>query len=281
MENLSKRVLSGLVLFLVLVLIIYAVSSIDSKIGSYAITLITLVIFWEFYQFFEKKIIGLVFLLSPILSIILIPNSNDSNISLYLIIISCLIWALMSIRIIIFDNPKMNSIELFVLGYLLIYPAFISANFIYVNWSPSILLLIIFGVSIADTSAYFLGKKLGKTQLLPNTSPGKTLEGLIGACVITPIFIALIAFFLGYQFIGFFIFGLILTPISFIGDIVFSYVKRSRNKKDSSNLIPGHGGFIDLLDGTIAVLTFFWMFALYPTERIGEIIYENFLIYLI
>ena len=187
----------------------------------------------------------------------------------------------MSIRIIIFDNPKMNNIELFALGYLLILPAFTAATWIYVNWSSSILLLIIFGVSIADTSAYFVGKKLGKTQLLPNTSPGKTLEGLIGACVITPIFIALIAFFLDYQFIGFFICGLILTPISFIGDIVFSYVKRSRHKKDSSNLIPGHGGFIDLLDGTIAVLTFFWMFALYPTGRIGEIIYENFLIYLI
>ena len=280
MNNLSKRVLSGLVLFSLLVLIIYAASSIDSKIGAYAIALITLVIFWEFYQFFEKKVIGLVFLLSPILSITLIPNLLLDNI-FYLIIISCLTWVLMSIRIIIFDNPKMNNIELFALGYLLIFPSFISAIFIYGNWSPSILLLIIFGVSVADTSAYFIGKKLGKTKLLANTSPGKTLEGLIGACVITPIFLALIAFFLDYQFIGFFIFGLILTPISFLGDIVFSYVKRSRDKKDSSNLIPGHGGFIDLLDGTIAVLTFFWMFALYPTGRVGEIIYENFLIYLI
>ena len=280
MNNLSKRVLSGLVLFSLLVLIIYAASSIDSKIGAYAIALITLVIFWEFYQFFEKKVIGLVFLLSPILSITLIPNLLVDNI-FYLIIISCLTWVLISIRIIIFDNPKMNNIELFALGYLLIFPAFTAATWIYVNWNSSILLLIILGVSIADTSAYFVGKKLGKTQLLANTSPGKTLEGLIGACIVTPIFLALIAFFLDYQFIGFFIFGLILTPISFIGDIVFSYVKRSRNRKESSNLIPGHGGFIDLLDGTIAVLTFFWMFALYPTGRIGEIIYENFLIYLI
>jgi len=280
MNNLSKRVLSGLVLFLLLVLIIYAASSIDSKIGVYAIALITLVIFWEFYQFFEKKVIGLIFLLSPILSITLISNLLLDNI-FSLIIISCLTWALMAIRIIIFDNPKMNNIELFVLGYLIIFPAFTSATWIYVNLSPSILLLIVFGVSIADTSAYFVGKKLGNTQLLANTSPGKTLEGLIGACVITPISLALIAFFLDYQFIGFFIFGLILTPISFIGDIIFSYVKRCRNKKDSSNLIPGHGGFIDLLDGTIAVLTFFWMFAVAPTGRIGEIIYKNFLIYLI
>ena len=280
MNNLSKRVLSGVVLFSLLVLIIYAASSIDSEIGAYAILLITLVIYWEFYQFFEKKVIGLVFLLSPILGIILLPNYLP-NIITYLIIISCLTWVLMSIRIIIFDNPKMNNIELFILGSLLIFPAFISAEFIFFNWSPSILLLILFGVSIADISAYFVGKKLGKTQLLANTSPGKTLEGLIGACIITPILLALIAFFLDYSFIGFFLFGLILTPISFIGDIVFSYVKRSRNKKDSSNLIPGHGGFIDLLDGTIAVLTFFLVFALYPTGRIGEIIYENFLIYLI
>ena len=280
MNNLSKRVLSGLVLFSLLVLIIYAASSIDSKIGVYAIALITLVIFWEFYQFFEKKVIGLVFLSIPILSITLIPNLLLDNI-FYLIIISCLTWVLMSIRIIIFDNPKMNNIELFALGYLLILPAFTAATWIYVNWNSSILLLIILGVSIADTSAYFVGKRLGKTQLLANTSPGKTLEGLIGACIVTPIFLALIAFFLDYQFIGFLIFGLILTPISFIGDIVFSYVKRSRNRKESSNLIPGHGGFIDLLDGTIAVLTFFWMFAVAPTGRIGEIIYKNFLIYLI
>ena len=278
MNNLSKRVLSGLVLFSLLVLIIYAASSIDSKIGTYAIALITLVIFWEFYQFFEKKVIGLVFLSIPILSITLIPNLLLDNI-FYLIIISCLTWVLMSIRIIIFDNPKMNNIELFALGYLLILPAFTAATWIYVNWNSSILLLIILGVSIADTSAYFVGKRLGKTQLLANTSPGKTLEGLIGACIVTPIFLALIAFFLDYQFIGFLIFGLILTPISFIGDIVFSYVKRSRNRKESSNLIPGHGGFIDLLDGTIAVLTFFWMFAIAPIGRIGEIIYENFLIY--
>ena len=279
MNNLSKRVISGVVLFSLLTLIIYGASFIDSKIGSYAILLITLVIYWEFYKFFEKKVIGLVFLLSLIMSLILMLNFP--NMITYLVIFSCLTWVLMSIRIILFDNPKINSIELFILGYLILFPAYISADFIFGNWSPSILLLILFGVAIADTSAYFVGKKLGKTQLLANTSPGKTLEGLIGACIITPILLALIAFFLDYQFIGFFLFGLILTPISFIGDIVFSYVKRSKNKKDSSNLIPGHGGFIDLLDGTIAVLTFFWMFILYPTGRIGEIIYENFLIYLI
>ena len=279
MNNLTKRILSGIVLFSILFVIIYAASFIDSLVVTSIIAIITLLIYWEFYQFFENKVIGLVFLLAAIIGIFLFtPNPNAIP---YLIIISSLIWVIMFIRIIIFDNPKMNNIELFILGHLIILPAFISAVFIKVNWSSSILLLILIGVSIADTSAYFIGKKIGKTQLLKNTSPGKTLEGLMGACIITPIVLATIAFFLDYQFIGFFIFGLIITPISFMGDVVFSYVKRSRNKKDSSNLIPGHGGFIDLLDGTIAVLTFFMLFALYPTGRIGEIIYENFLIYLI
>ena len=279
MNNLTKRILSGIVLFSILFVIIYAASFIDSLVVTSIIAIITLLIYWEFYQFFENKVIGLVFLLAAIIGIFLFtPNPNAIP---YLIIISSLIWMIMFIRIIIFDNPKMNNIELFILGHLIILPAFISAVFIKVNWSSSILLLILIGVSIADTSAYFIGKKIGKTQLLKNTSPGKTLEGLMGACIITPIVLATIAFFLDYQFIGFFIFGLIITPISFMGDVVFSYVKRSRNKKDSSNLIPGHGGFIDLLDGTIAVLTFFMLFALYPTGRIAEIIYENFLIYLI
>lgn len=278
MNNLTKRILSGVVLFSMLFLIIYTTSSIDWLIGAFAILLITFVIYWEFSQFFEKKAIRLGFLLSTIMVLILFLS--NPNIIPYIVIPSCLTWALMSVRIIIFDNPKINNIELFILGYLLILPAFHAAIFILANY-PSMILLILFGVSIADTAAYFVGKKLGKTQLLVHTSPGKTLEGLIGACIITPIFLALIAFFLDYQFIGFFIFGLIITPISFMGDVVFSYVKRSRNKKDSSNLIPGHGGFIDLLDGTIAVLTFFLVFALYPTGRVGEIIYENFLIYLI
>ncbi len=86
----------------------------------------------------------------------------------------------MFIRIIIFDNPKINNIELLILGYLLDYSSFHAAVLYIIQLLPQFLLLILFAVSIADTSAYFIGKKLGQNQLLPNTSPGKTLEGLMG-----------------------------------------------------------------------------------------------------
>ena len=143
--------------------------------------------------------------------------------------------------------------------------------------------MIIVSVSIADSSAYFVGKKYGKIKLLPNISPGKTREGLLGAIVITPLSLAIYAILMGYPIIGFLFFGLILTPIAFIGDVFFSLIKRSRNEKDSSHLIPGHGGFIDLLDGTIAALPFFMLLVIYPgdlgLENLSDLVYTYFLTY--
>ena len=131
--------------------------------------------------------------------------------------------------------------------------------------------MIIVSVSIADSSAYFIGKKYGKIKLLPNISPGKTREGLFGAIIITPSSLAMYAILMGYPIIGFLFFGLIVTAIAFIGDVFFSLIKRSKNEKDSSHLIPGHGGFIDLLDGTIAALPFFMLLVIYP----GDLGFEN------
>ena len=138
----------------------------------------------------------------------------------------------------------------------MIMPSYISGAFISYAYAK-ILLLILIAVSFADSAAYFFGKKYGKRILLPNTSPGKTLEGLIGAIIITPVFLVLISDYLEIKLFGAILLGVVLTPISFMGDVVFSFIKRSSNMKDSSSLIPGHGGFIDLLDGTIASLPFF------------------------
>ncbi len=69
--------------------------------------------------------------------------------------------------------------------------------------------------------------------------------------------ISTFAYIYGLNFLEFIFFGVVVTLISFIGDVSFSLLKRNRGIKQSSNLIPGHGGFIDLLDGVIAVLPFF------------------------
>ena len=153
----------------------------------------------------------------------------------------------------------MGTVEIFFSGYLMIFPSLISGIIIFEAYAK-VLMLSLIAVSFADSAAYFFGKKFGKKTLLQNTSPGKTLEGLIASFIATPIFLALLSGLMEINLSDAFIFGMIITPLSFVGDVVFSFIKRSANVKDSSNLIPGHGGFIDLLDGSIGSLPFLALF---------------------
>ena len=208
---------------------------------------------------------------------------SNIRIIVYMTIISCLVWILISLWIFVFDKPHLHNLWIFLLGYLTLIPTFVSLLWIIGNYSGAFILMIIVSVSIADSSAYFVGKKYGKIKLLPNISPGKTREGLLGAIVITPLSLAIYAILMGYPIVGFLFFGLIVTLIAFIGDVFFSLIKRSKNEKDSSHLIPGHGGFIDLLDGTIAVLPFFMLLVIYPSdlglESLDNLTYTYFLAY--
>jgi phosphatidate cytidylyltransferase len=287
MTNLTKRICSGVVLISLLFCIAYVTVVYDENIASYSSLAIFAIILWEYSRFIKNKVIRLLFL-SGFVLIWLLPitlggvNAYGSFV-FYMTIISCLVWVLISLWIFVFDKPHLHNLWIFLLGYLTLIPAFVSLLWIIGNYSGAFILMIIFSVSIADSSAYFVGKKYGKIKLLPNISPGKTREGLLGAIVITPLSLAIYAILMDYPIIGFLLFGLILTPIAFIGDVFFSLIKRSKNQKDSSHLIPGHGGLIDLLDGSIAVLPFFMLLAIYPIdlgfENLDNLINKYFLSY--
>ena len=270
MTDLTKRICSGVVLISLLFCIAYVTVVYDESIAWYSSLAISAIILWEYSRFIKNKAIRLLFL-SGFVLIWLLPitlggvNAYGSFV-FYMTIISCLVWVLISLWIFVFDKPHLHNLWIFLLGYLTLIPAFVSLLWIIGNYSGAFILMIIFSVSIADSSAYFVGKKYGKIKLLPNISPGKTREGLLAAIVITPLSLAIYAILMDYPIIGFLLFGLILTPIAFIGDVFFSLIKRSKNQKDSSHLIPGHGGLIDLLDGSIAVLPFFMLLAIYPID---------------
>ena len=288
MTNLTKRICSGVVLISLLFCIAYVTVVYDENIASYSSLAIFAIILWEYSRFIKNKVIRLLFL-SGFVLIWLLPitlggvNAYGSFV-FYMTIISCLVWVLISLWIFVFDKPHLHNLWIFLLGYLTLIPAFVSLLWIIGNYSGAFILMIIFSVSIADSSAYFVGKKYGKIKLLPNISPGKTREGLLAAIVITPLSLAIYAILMDYPIIGFLLFGLILTPIAFIGDVFFSLIKRSKNQKDSSHLIPGHGGLIDLLDGSIAVLPFFMLLAIYPIdlgfENLDNLINKYFWTYL-
>ena len=271
MTNLTKRICSGAVLISLLFCITYGTVVYDESIAFYSSLAISAIILWEYSRFLKNKAFRVLFFCGFFL-IWLLPITLGSvnaygSFVFYMTIISCLVWVLISLWIFVFDKPHLNNLWIFLLGYLTLISAFVSLLWIMpANTYGGAILIIIISVSIADSSAYFVGKKFGKIKLLPNISPGKTREGLLGAIVITPLSLAVYALLMDYPIIGFLLFGLILTPIAFIGDVFFSLIKRSKNQKDSSHLIPGHGGLIDLLDGSIAVLPFFMLLAIYPID---------------
>ena len=110
---------------------------------------------------------------------------------------------------------------------------------------------------LADTGAYITGKRFGRIKIAKNISPGKTLEGVIGAIVINIIFMLVVGLnFSKFNIINGIVFGLMITLLSIYGDLFISWIKRSAGVKDTGNLIPGHGGFLDRVDSFLLALPF-------------------------
>ncbi|MDH5387881.1 MAG: phosphatidate cytidylyltransferase [Gammaproteobacteria bacterium] len=115
-------------------------------------------------------------------------------------------------------------------------------------------------VWIADSGAYFSGKRFGKNKLAPNVSPGKTLEGLWGALFATGVYAVLGGYYFeltGAQWLMLVGMSLLLTILSVAGDLYESFLKREAGIKDSGNILPGHGGILDRVDGVLAVMPVF------------------------
>ncbi len=108
---------------------------------------------------------------------------------------------------------------------------------------------------LTDTFALFGGKLFGKHKLIPHVSPNKTIEGsIIGSTVATIGASIFYHYLISPVNIKIILATLVLSILGQIGDLIFSKIKRENNLKDFSNLIPGHGGILDRLDSTIAIM---------------------------
>jgi phosphatidate cytidylyltransferase len=136
------------------------------------------------------------------------------------------------------------------------------------NHSPLYLLSVMALVWIADIGAYFSGKAFGKHKLAPSISPGKSWEGAIGGCIAVVVIAALTVLFAHDTLADTFAVQVhdrrgwvVLVPVlilisaaSVAGDLFESQLKRRAGMKDSSALLPGHGGVLDRIDALIPVL---------------------------
>ncbi|MDX3905639.1 MAG: phosphatidate cytidylyltransferase [Pigmentiphaga sp.] len=118
-------------------------------------------------------------------------------------------------------------------------------------------------VWVADIAAYFVGRALGRRKLAPHISPGKTREGALGGIVCAVVFVLASAMYPGtfggalvarWGWLGALLLAVVLAVLSIAGDLFESLIKRRAGVKDSSRLLPGHGGVLDRIDALIPVL---------------------------
>ncbi len=205
-------------------------------------------------------------------SLSLLLGSEHINIGIYFGFL--LIIVLVNGVICYFYKEKWNNWFVYIGVLFLLAVFFLSLFYINTNWGWPVTFMFILIAIFTDTFAYLGGKKFGKTPVFPKTSPNKTKEGFeigyifgIGLGIIWALIYScafgnneVLSFLLDQDqkrvtSFTFVITAVIVALIAPFGDLLFSKIKRLYNKKDYSNLLPGHGGMLDRIDSHIVAFS--------------------------
>lgn len=143
------------------------------------------------------------------------------------------------------------------------YPILPCIVLIALNQSPQrpLLLFVVILSALFDSAGYFIGSWCGRHKIAPVLSPRKTWEGFIAGVVTAFAAAPLLMYFLGMKQLHWWFFPFIATYccLAFLGDLIVSYFKRQVNLKDSSHLLPGHGGLLDRLASVLPTTVFVYV----------------------
>ena len=195
------------------------------------------------------------------ISLLILLSAAAGDMTLLVTVLTFTVMAVLMINLLRFggQGPDMTTVGGVILGVL--YIPLLMCHFILIRKTPAGILWIFFILVLAftgDIAAYYVGRTLGKRKLLPQVSPGKTVEGTIGlvAGSITGCLLFRQFFFplipVGHAVI----LGLVGSIIGQLGDLSESALKRSAGVKDSGTLLPGHGGILDRLDCLMFITPF-------------------------
>jgi phosphatidate cytidylyltransferase len=128
------------------------------------------------------------------------------------------------------------------------------------GWQATMMLIVT--IIVSDSSQYYTGRSLGRHPLAPAISPKKTVEGAVGGVVFGTLSAVLIGrqLFPWVSFIWLVVLGVALVILGICGDLFESRLKRVAGMKDSSSLIPGHGGILDRIDALLFAAPAFFVF---------------------
>lgn len=259
---LKVRILTAVILAPLVILAIF-------KLPNTYFTLFTSLVFilasWEW-----ARLIGLKTVLSQALYIIfiilmmilgLVVVVPNYNLLLLILGISFIVWLMMFYYVLGYAGmtyPKLTfKARHGLMGVLIIIVPFIAIIVLRNNerYGPGYLFGLLLLLWVADSAAYFIGKKWGKTKLAMRVSPGKSWEGVWGALIATSIYTVLVTIKDGFPTVQAFaivILSMATVLFSILGDLLESRYKREADRKDSSNILPGHGGILDRIDSLTA-----------------------------
>ena len=265
----KQRFVTASVLALVF---LFALVSFSTPLFISFIMLIVLIAGWEWADLARVKTVAgkLLFLIAMLLSMMLMADyvgiytQFDHTFSYQICFAIMVLWSVIflwlqgypSSAILWSPRPVMLA-----LGIVLLSATWLSlASIVSLENGRFKLLLALTIIVFADIGGYVAGKLFGQHKLAPTISPGKTWEGLLGGMALQLLLIMGLMFYMPE--INALSLCLLVFPVaiaSVIGDLFESMLKRQRGIKDSSNLLPGHGGFLDRLDGVMAALPIFFV----------------------
>ncbi len=178
-----------------------------------------------------------------------------------LLLLGCGWWAVALLWVqgypsssLLWGHPILRSI----MGVFVLMPTFLSLIYLRsLESGPWLIIMSVLICALADIGGYFAGRQFGRNKLAPNVSPGKTWEGFWGGLSLNLLLAFALSHFGGYSLP---LILLVVVPASLasvLGDLVESMVKRHRRIKDSSRLLPGHGGVLDRVDSVTAAAPVF------------------------
>lgn len=280
---LKERVLSAIVMIIIAVGALFALSPLPFTLALSALIVVGM---WEWAQFagfkrpISRALVAFVtfgLLLFPIMAATAQIQASRfiTDETAPLLFVGCIWWVVALGLVVSYPNSarfwEKSVSAKFIFGFCTLIPFLIGTlvlRFYQYNVNEYqglyLLLYVFLLVWGADSGAYFAGRAFGKHKLAPKVSPGKSWEGAIGG-VMTSAIIAVIflqstpenVFGRELNTAAFVVLSVVTVAVSILGDLSESMFKRQAGIKDSSNLIPGHGGILDRIDSLTAAVPVF------------------------
>ncbi len=262
---LKQRIITAAILVpLMVVSILYIPGNIFSLLLAFFICIAA----WEWSKFIEysQKLQKYIYVLSTIFIISISYIYRDTLLAKSIIFLGVTWWLCATGLIIAYQKEKYSvpSTQFIksVIGLLILVPAWMSLIVLHAEIDgPHLVLFLFILIWLADTTAYFIGKQIGKRRLASRTSPGKSWEGVIGALLAASLLSLgyMIVVKPHYAAVGLFALCIITVAFSIVGDLTESMFKRIVGIKDSGRILPGHGGVLDRIDSLTAAAPIYVM----------------------